>query len=188
MSASPETAIKFKAEKGLPPETLQKVLDSTMTDPGLRNAPTHDVPFQLFEPFGPVRRVLVETTATSVGWERKATADTPGTRTGAPDVSTLLTRVPSRLLARTGTFPEVAVEIAGNLPVEVAVIGSFAPGEGERFYHRSVALQEQHLTFVDEYNEVACCPPHPARCCRPLCCEDSQHKPGKRQGRQRRLF
>jgi hypothetical protein len=40
------------------------------------------------------------------------------------------------------------------LPVEVAVIGSFAPGEGERFYHRSVALQEQHLTFVDEYNEV----------------------------------
>ncbi len=43
---------------------------------------------------------------------------------------------------------------AGNLPVEVAVIGSFAPGEGERFYHRSVALQAQHLTFVDEYNEV----------------------------------
>jgi hypothetical protein len=38
--------------------------------------------------------------------------------------------------------------------VEVAVIGSFAPGEGERFYHRSVALQAQHLTFVDEYNEV----------------------------------
>jgi hypothetical protein len=38
--------------------------------------------------------------------------------------------------------------------VEVAVLGSFAPGEGERFYSRSVALQAQHLTFVDEYNEV----------------------------------
>lgn len=85
---------------------------------------------QLFEPFGPVRRVLVETTSSTVAWERKPACDAPA------------------------TYPEVAVEINGNLPVEVAVIGSFGPGEGERFYHRSVALQEKHLTFVDEYNEV----------------------------------
>ncbi|ELR22867.1 uncharacterized protein ACA1_396930 [Acanthamoeba castellanii str. Neff] len=102
-------AVTFKADKGLNPEALQKT----------------------FEQFGSVGRVLVETKATSVAWERKAPVQFPG------------------------TYPEVAVEIAGNLPVEVAVIGSFAPGEGERFYHRSVALQAQHLTFVDEYNEAS---------------------------------
>lgn len=49
-------------------------------------------------------------------------------------------------------FPPLLAD--GNLPVEVVVVGSFAPGEGERFYRRSVALQARHATFVDEYNEV----------------------------------
>jgi hypothetical protein len=84
---------------------------------------------ELFSQFGTVERVLRQYTTTSVAWE-KAKSTVP-------------------------TFPEVAVEIKDNLPVEVAVIGSFSPGEGEQFYRRSTALQKAHATFVDEYNEAS---------------------------------
>eukprot|EP01087_Luapelamoeba_hula_P018936 TRINITY_DN618_c0_g1_i1.p1 TRINITY_DN618_c0_g1~~TRINITY_DN618_c0_g1_i1.p1 ORF type:complete len:457 (+),score=93.16 TRINITY_DN618_c0_g1_i1:94-1371(+) len=87
---------------------------------------------QAFEGFGaPVRRVLIESRTTNVGWEAS----------GRSSVDP--------------TYPEVAVEIMHCLPVEVAVIGSFSPGEGERFYRSSTQLQKAHQTFVDEYNEAS---------------------------------
>lgn len=85
-----------------------------------------------FDGFGaPVRRVLIETKLTNVGWEARGKESTDP------------------------TYPEVAVEINKNLPVEVAVIGSFSPGEGERFYRSSTALQKAHMTYVDEFNEAS---------------------------------
>jgi len=85
-----------------------------------------------FNGFGaPVRRVLIETKNTNVAWEPRGKESTDP------------------------TYPEVAVEINKNLPVEVAVIGSFSPGEGERFYRTSTNLQRAHMTFVDEYNEAS---------------------------------
>jgi len=82
-----------------------------------------------FGQFGTVLRVLRQHTTTSVAWE-KAKPEVP-------------------------TFPEVAVDIHNNLPVEIAVIGSFSPGEGEAFFRRATKLQEAHATFVDEYNEAS---------------------------------
>jgi len=49
----------------------------------------------------------------------------------------------------------VVVDIKNNLPVEVAIIGSFTPGEGETYMHSSLELQEGHATYVDEYNETS---------------------------------
>jgi len=85
-----------------------------------------------FDGFGaPVRRVMIETKTTNVGWEARGKESTDP------------------------TYPEVAVEINKNLPVEVAIIGSFSPGEGERFYRSSTTLQKAHMTFVDEFNEAS---------------------------------
>jgi len=56
---------------------------------------------------------------------------------------------------RDSTYPQVVIDIKNNLPVEVSVIGSFAPGEGEAYMRRALELQEQHATYVDEYNEAS---------------------------------
>jgi len=56
---------------------------------------------------------------------------------------------------RDPTFPQVVMDIKGNLPVEVSVIGSFARGEGDLYMRRALELQAAHATFVDEYNELS---------------------------------
>jgi len=57
------------------------------------------------------------------------------------------------LSGRDPTFPQVVMDIKNNLPVEVAIIGSFPPGEGETYVHSALELQKGHATYVDEYNE-----------------------------------
>jgi len=88
----------------------------------------------IFSQFGTVKRISREQVTKSVLWEDAET---------------------KALSGRDPTYPQVVVNIRDNLPVEVAVIGSFSPGEGDAYIRRSLELQEGHASFVDEYNEAS---------------------------------